>query len=204
MSINSVTSIIQNQIIDIVADLAVVQRECIDIYNSYWKTDASTLVPALTNDTDPATVNSKLTKAEYISGITFCEDLNDFFQNGAVTTTDYAQTCYKIKYGNADLATQLSEAVENIGDRVLQICLDAIQLRIDMQNVVDIYFDEEVGDTVSALDGERIIYGSDMVRNDLSNIITLFQQFENMMANSAVTSGDYSAMISKWSKYSKI
>ncbi len=66
------------------------------------------------------------------------------------------------------------------------------------------YFDNEVGDAITNLDNQRIIYGSEMTKSDLTNAITLLQEFHKMLENTAVTQGDYSSTVSKWERLSVI
>jgi hypothetical protein len=84
------------------------------------------------------------------------------------------------------------------------LCLDCIEIYRQSQNALELYFDNEVGDIVSVLDAQRIVYGSEMTVSDLSSAITLLQQFNNFMGNSAVTTGDYSSTISKWNRLDEI
>ena len=189
------TVLLQNNIITIKDSLKTMQRECDDIYDAYWKTDATTLITGLSSGTDPATVESKLTKDTYLGGITLAENLNKFFTNVAVSQSDYLQTINQIKYGNAVLETQLSVAVEGIGTRIKQMCLDALEVYKQSLDITDMYFDNEIGDAVAVWEDHRIVYGCEITKLELSNTITMLQQYQNMVNNSAVTQGDYSATL---------
>jgi|MudIll2142460700_1097286.scaffolds.fasta_scaffold54810_3 hypothetical protein len=199
-----ITVLLQNNIKTVMTSLSNMQRECKSIYDTYWKTMANTTVSGLSTDATPATVTSKLTKKNYIDAITLSENLNKFFQNTLVTTGDYLQTAVNAKYGNAVLGSALDVPTESIGDRLKQLCLDCIEIYRQSQNVLELYFDNEVGDIVAVLDSHRIIYGSEMTVSELSSAITLLQQFNNFMSNSAVTTGDYGATISVWSRLDEI
>lgn len=199
-----ITVLLQNNIKTIMTSLASMQRECKSIYDSYWKTMANTTVSGLSTDATPATVTSKFTKKNYIDAITLSESLNNFFQNAAVTTGDYLQTAVTAKYGNAVLGSAIDVPTESIGDRLKQLCLDCIEIYRQSQNVLDLYFDNEVGDIVAVLDAQRIVYGSEMTVSDLSSAMTLLQQFNNFMSNSIVTAGDYNSTISKWNRLDEI
>lgn len=200
-----ITKVLQNKLKTIANSLSWMQRECIDIYNDYWKTDASTLVPALATGTTPATVEYHLTKEEYINAITFCEEFDDFFTNEAVTQTDFRQTCIRVKYGSAaDLGTPTSNAVEELGKRIYALCIAVLELYNDAKDATEIYFDNEISDIIAVIDTERIVYGSEMTKDDLSSMITLLQEFMDMIGNAAVTQGDYSAIIAKWERLSII
>ena len=198
---NTITQILQNDIIEVMDALDLMQIECKNIYDAYWKTDANTTVSGLSTDVTPATVASNLTKKNYQDGITLAEQLNKFFTNQAITQADYLQTCVQIQYGNADLETQLTEATEKIGNRVLQFALDVQTLYKKTQMAVSLYYDEEIGDCVGVMDAHRILYGSDMIISDLASAITLFQEFKDFMTNATVTTADYSTTVGIWDKY---
>jgi len=197
---NDISKLLQNNIITIMTSLQSMQRECTDIYNAYWKTDAQPTVNALTSTGTAATVASNLTKGNYVDGISFAENLNKFFSNQAVTQSDYLQSINQIKYGNAELVTQLTEATEQIGTRIKQLCLDALEVYKQSLDIVELYFDNEVGDIIGVLDSQRIVPGSEMTVADLTVAITLFQNFQNMITNQSVSTGDYSATISTWQR----
>lgn len=198
---NDITKILQNKIINIMTSFEVSMKECKEIYNAYWKTDATTKIVALSTGTDPATQETHLTKDEYIGGITYCENLNNFFQNIAVGTTDYRQIIEKIHYGSAaTLATPLSVATEALGTRIYNLALDTIEIYKLSTEIIEIYFDNEVGDAIASLDNQRIVYGSEMTKDDLVLAVVMLQEFNKMIDNQAVTQGDYSATISKWKR----
>lgn len=195
-----ITELLQSDLIGIMNTLKSLQRECKNIYDSYWKTDANTNVSGLSLDTDPAAKTAKLTKKDYTDGITFCQDFNDFFNNTAVTTSDYYQILVKIQYGDADLTTPLSEATESIGDRLKQLALNCLDLYNQVLDTIDMYYDNEIGDILAVIDDDRIVYGSNMTKVELSDALTLLQQYVNMLSNSAVTTGDYSTTIGSWQR----
>ena len=191
-----VTVLLQNSIITIAESMMSLQRECADIFDSYWKTDANTTISGLATGTTPATVDSKLTKQDYIDGITFAENLEKFFTNTAVSQADYLQTINKVKYGDATLETQHTVATESLGTRIKQMCLDALEIYKQTLDTTELYFDNEIGDALAVMDSHRIMFGCEMTVSDLSNTITMFQQYQNMIQNSSVSTGDYSATLS--------
>jgi len=191
-----ITVQLQNNIITIKNSLKTMEIECASIYDDYWKTDANTTISGLATGTTPATVESNLTKQNYIDGITFSENLEKFFTNTAVSQSDYLQTIGQIKYGDAVLETQHTVATESIGTRIKQLCLDALEIYKQSLDITNMYFDNEVSDCVAVWDNHRIVYGCEMTKIELSNMITLLQQYQNMIGNSAVTPGDYSATLS--------
>ena len=131
----------------------------------------------------------------------FAANLDKFFSNQAVAQSDYLQTIEQIKYGNAELVTQLSEATEQIGTRIKQLCLDALEIYKQILDAIDLYFKNEIGDMLAVMDSHRIFSGAEMNVSDLTAAITLFQQFQNMIENSAVATAEYGGTIAIWEKY---
>jgi len=192
-----VTSVLQTKIKIIMISLSSAQNECKDIYDAYFKTDASTAIGEK-SDSDPVTVSTKLTKLEFVSGITFCENLNKFFTNTAVSQSDYLQTLANLRYGNDAAGTVLSVSVESLGERLYQLALDCIELFKLSKHVLDYYNDNEVVDIVAVLDDDRLIFGSDMTTKELSLAAVLIEEYRSLIDNEAADTGDYSATIAKW------
>lgn len=195
------TKKIQIDIASFMSVMCCLKEEARDIYNAYWDTNASTLVPALATGTTGATVESKLTKTEYTNGITFVEDLDDFFTNSVVTQTDYLQSCNQLKYGSANISTEVSNATEQIGTRLKNLGTNCTTYLEDAIDILSFYTNNEIGDLITNLDTQRIVPGSDMTKDDLSLGITLVEQFKKMMNNEAVTTADYGATVAKWKRF---
>ena len=189
--------LLQDEIKDFMATMLFFQSESLDLYNLYWKGDVSSTISALAG-TDPVTLSTELTKNELINGVTFCEELDDFYTNSGVTTGDYNSTCQNIIYGDVTTPTKRSNATEDMGERLKNLCTNAISKDSQAMLIVDLYNDNEFSDIVSVLDNQRIITGSDMTKDDLNLAITLITQYRNMIGNSAVTTGDYASTVSKW------
>jgi len=177
------------------------KEESRGIYNAYWDTDASTLVPALSTGTTGATVSSNLTKDEYIAGIGFVEDLDDFFSNSAVTQTDYLQTCNKLRYGSASISTEVSNATESLGARLQTLGINCIGYFRSARDILNFYTNNELGDLISSLDSHRVVPGSAMTVDDLNSGITLVEQFKKMINNEVVTTALYEATVAKWQRF---
>lgn len=201
---NNITKNLQNDIKSAMDSFAGIQRECKDIYDAYWKTDANSEISGLATGSTPATVSTKLTKDMYTNALSLMEDLNDFFQNGSLTTTDYMAYCEKVKYGDTAASSILSEATEALGDRIKQVCIDLITLYKSTKNIEKLYFDSGISTALSSLANDIIVFGSSMTKSELILAITFFQEFHNFMDNAAVTQGDYSATISKWKRIEEI
>jgi hypothetical protein len=173
------------------------KEETKDIGKTYWSTDANTKITAA-GDTDAVTLSTHLIKTEYVSGVTLCEALTNFFGNAAVSTSDYLQSCQKIRYGSAAAPTKLSEATEDLGNRMYQVACNCIEIFKECRVILEIYSNNEIGDMIANLDVQRMIPGSEMTKDQLSSAITLVEQFKKMLNNEAVSTGDYAASLAKW------
>lgn len=171
------------------------------IYDAYWDTDASTLVPALASGVSGATVESSLTKDEFVNGITFIEDLVDLFSNGAVSQADYLGTCNKLQYGSASITVPLSNATEALGTRLQTLGINCIGYYHDARNILNFYTNNELGDMISSLDAQRIVPGSDMTVSDLNAGITLVEQYKKMINNEVVSQALYEATVATWQRF---
>lgn len=170
------------------------------IENTYFKSGASTDISALAGS-DPVTVSTKLTKDEMTNGITLVQQVDKFFQNSAVTQSDYLGSVYPIVYGNNEATAIVSTAVEALGERLKNLCDTLVTQWERGRDIIDLYFDNEFGDVVAVLDSHRIIYGSDMTQSDLSSAVTLIQEFQDLLQNAAVTTANYSETVAKWRRY---
>ena len=193
----NLAELLQDEIKDFMNTMQFFQTESLDLYNLYWKGDVNTTISALAGG-DPVTESTELTKTELTNGVTFCEELDDFFTNSSVSTLDYNATCQNIIYGDVTTPTKRSNATEDMGVRLKALCQNAISKDSQGMLILDLYNDNEFGDIVSVLDNQRLIPGSSMTKDDLNLAITLIQQYRNMIGASAVTTGDYASTVSKW------
>lgn len=193
-----VTKLIQIDIKELMVNCCCLGCEAGDIYKAYWATNANTLVAALVNGTDGATLATKLTKAEYLAGITLAEDLEDFFKNEAITQTDYVQTCNKLIYGSAASPAELSAATEEIGNRLKTLAENCFIALHSCKKVLQVYAANEIGDMIANLETHRKIPGCDLVAYELSAGITFVEQFRKFMENEVATQGDYASTVALW------
>lgn len=194
-----VTRYIQIEIKSIIDSMSVMKTEVQNIGKVYWSTDANTAVAAL-GASDAATMVSKLTKTEFLSGITLCEQLDKFFTNQALTQSDYMSSCENIIYGNDGRTSKLSESVEGLGNRMLQVSLNCVELFKKATNVLKIYNENEVGTMISGIATTRLIPGSEMTKAELSSGITLLEQFKKVLNNEVATQGDYGSTLAIWNR----
>lgn len=193
-----ITKMIQIDMKAMMVDCCCLACEAGDIVKAYWSTEAQSTVSGLSNDTDPATYETALTKAEYLAGITMAEELEDMFLNEAVTTGDYAATSNKLIYGSAETPVKLNEATEEIGKRLKAFAENLFKTLGYARKILQVYSANEVGDMIADLDAHRKIPGSNMVQYELNAGITFAEQFKKFMSNEAVTQGDYASIVSLW------
>jgi hypothetical protein len=193
-----VTALLQTKIKTVVDSLTTMQGEANDIVKAYWATDASTLVTALPNATDAATLSTKLTKAEYNAGVLLMTELSFFFSNQAVSQGDYLTNCDNLKYGSHPSGAKLSEATEQLGVRMNLVALNCVELSKIAQDILNIYLDNQVNTMVAGIDAQRRVPGSDMTQDELVSGVVLVQQFKALLSNLAVTQGDYASTLAKW------
>jgi len=195
MTVN-VTAQLQVDIKTVMLSFDAMRNESLDLYNLYFKGGVTADISAALG-TDPVTQATKLTKDQLIAGLTFVENLDKFFSNVAVTTSDYLTTCETNIYGNAT-PTFISTATESFGDRSVQVCRDAITQFNRSRDAENWYNSSELSAMIGSISTQTIVYGSDMSKDDLIAAIVLMQQFQNMMNNAAVTKGDYKVTLGKW------
>ena len=196
---NCITSVLQKQIKDIMNALCVMYPEAKDIHAAYFVTDATTQITAAGTG-DPVTVESNLTKEEYIACITFMENLKNFFENSSVYQSNYLDTINDVIYGDAVLATQLGEATEQLGTRMKDVCTNALEVYKWCCKAYNIYVENEISAAISGMSSGSVVFGSGMIVSELTSAMTLIQQFQNMINNSAVTTGNYKATLAKWER----
>lgn len=196
-----VPKLLQVSIKEVVESMITIKEEVRDIVKAYWSTDANTLVSALENASDAATLSTKLTKSNYINAVTIVSELNDFFSNADVTQADHIQNCHLIKYSSAVTPTKLSESTEMIGERMLQVVLDCLEIFKKCNNILKIYTSEQMDVVVSGWDAQRMIPSSSMSTSCLSSGIVLIEQFKKMFNNEVVTTADYASTLALWARF---
>ena len=174
-----------------------IRNEALDLYNLYWKGGVSGDITAILG-TAAVSLASKLTKDNAISALTFAENLDKFFSNVAVATSDYMATCQTATHGNAPTPIVISDATEDFCNRSKQLCQDAITQYNRSRDAENWYNSSELSAMIGSISTQTIVYGSDMTKDDLLAGVILMQQFQNLMNNAAVTTGDYKVTLGKW------
>lgn len=195
---NLLTQKIEADFKQFASDLSWIMNEAKDIEKAYFSSDASGLVLGLANDTDGASLDTKLTKIQYSNAIGFTQQLKNFFDNAAVATGDYLSTIQNVKYGGAAAPAQLSDATEDIANRLKTLMDSCLTQFLKAKDIQDFYNNSELSVLVAGLSAGRTIYGATMNNSQLTTGITLVEQYRKMINNEAVTSGLYSASIAIW------
>jgi len=188
---------IKSDIRSLVQSWTVMKEEVSDIQKAYNSTDIQTELSGKA-DGDPVTVTTKLTKLEFINGITMVGELVDFFNNAAVTQGDYWSTCENIIYGNDAAVALLSEAVEHTGDRLLELATNIEQIFKTCNNILNDYNNNNFAVMVTNFSDEDVIHGMGINRSLLSSGITIVEQFKKFVNNEAVATADYKVTLADW------
>lgn len=172
-------------------------NECLDLEKTYFAAGVSTWL-GTKSDSDSVTVNTKLTKAQYIAGITFIQNVNKFFGNLAVTQGDYLATIANLKYGNAEGAIGVPVAVEAVGDRMKQAALNCLQLFSQSSDNLDYYNENSISLAFSSLSSSIVVFGADMTKDEMVAAAVLLEQWMKFLNNEIVSQADYGSTLSKW------
>lgn len=199
-AINNITQILQDELKFSMTALMQAYKESKDIYQVYWETDLNTTIGSLLLGTSPATSSTRLTKQEYLDGITLISNYIDFITGVAVGTVQRSQFCHNIINGTAT-PTNINPLVESVGERMKALSEVFVFHFLNFLRLEKIYFDNEIGDLVGVIDAQRIVFGSSMTQTDLAAAITMLSEFRDFMNNSAVATANYQTTLSKWELY---
>lgn len=202
-TINNITHDLQVILKSIMSSMDTLQFDAKRAYDAYWDTDTTTLVSAA-GASEQVLVSPQVSKTTYTNGTTLAENLYKFFNNLAVGAVDHLEYCNELVYGEkfeTPITAELSPATASIGEQLVAISETCLKLLDQSRIAMNIYNDNELSGVLSAISPERIVFGSSMSKTDLSNAITLCQQFESFMIAVDPTDGDYSTTLSKWRVY---
>lgn len=188
---------LENEIKSFTNQMKNIWLEAEDIYKIYWSAGPSSELSGLANG-DAATVSTKLTKLEITNGLTFCEELIDFFTNDAVAQADYMATIQNIYYGNNAAVSPISVAVEALGSRLYNLAGTCWTQHNKAKSLLDFYNDTEISAAIGAISTTTVVFGANANKSLFTSGMTLIEQFKKMINNEAVTTGDYAATVAKW------
>ncbi len=196
---NTSTGILDQQVKSFMKTMGNIQSESADLlklYNAEVTTDAAYTGLAAGA---PATKTTKLTKQEAENCKDINVELNNFFTNGVLTQSDYWLDIQGILNGNDEITVSLSVAIESFATRNVNFLVTVLQLFKNSKNILDQYFDTEISDAVAAVSSEELpweIYS----KSDLTDAITLIEQFKKLLNNEVAAQGDYGSTVAKWQK----
>lgn len=192
----SVTTKIEKKLLNVNETLNLIVNQASSVYKLYWATSVSTDISGL-SASDPATIDGGISKADLVNGLSIAEQLNNFFGNSAVASSDYLANINKILYTNIPRVTKLSNAVESLASLELALMWNLLNVYNEAKVIINLYFKNEVGDIVGVLDANRLIPGSNLTQADLAAGVTMLTNIVAFMENGAVTTSDYQATLSK-------
>lgn len=194
---NDITSQLQADIKILTGAFNNMFNEALDLENLYFKGSVSADLAASAGS-DPVTQSTQLTKDQIITILTLCENVRKFFDNVAVSTADYMTTCQDVSYGVAT-ATFFNNTVEQFGVRGVQFAKDCISQFNRGRDIENDYNSSELSAVVGSMSTFTTIYGADMTKDQLTSAITLTQDWDNFLNNSAPGTADRKVTLGKWS-----
>jgi hypothetical protein len=194
-----VTLELQDNIKSIMLKLDELKEESLDLYNLYWKGTVNTDNPGGAN---PATtVASGSLEGNDITGlVNLAENLDKFFKNVAVATSDYLSTIEKVTHGDNAVGTAISSDIEDFGARGVILCTDLLDCYQKARQADNFYINSEISAAAGAMSTQTVMFGAAMTKDDITSAITLLREFIKMLENTAVTTGDYRATLAKWER----
>lgn len=191
-----VTKTLQDDIKTIVSKFCAMRNEGKGLYDLYWKGSVNTDLGG--TGSDPASVTSGLTKQELLNFQTMVTNLDNFWENVAVSQSDYQVTIQACLHGDAVLATALSSDTEDYADRSVVFCQDLLT-QYDLSREVDnLYLNSEISAAVAGISSQTVVFGAGMTKDDLTSAINLIREFIDFIENAAITTADYKATLAKW------
>lgn len=202
MSISTSSQILEDKIKTIFGTMQALEMEAADLYALYWgQIDSDAAFTAL-NNADAATKLTKLTKAELVNGVTLVEQIDRFFTNQSLTQGNYLGTLHAVIYGNDEITTSISTAIEAFGERLVDFCQNLLSVFSDAKAALNVYVDAEIADTLGALAGDNVPFYV-FSKSDLTLAINLLSGFKKLINNEDLTGvqGDYSSTVAVWRRY---
>jgi hypothetical protein len=200
---NNVSSVVESQIKALSTNFSNLMNQASQIYKNYNSTNAVTLVTGLGSSTTPATVSTALTQYQFESGITFCAQLGNFFNNASISSADYLGICENLISGNTPASSPLSPGVESLGQQLYTLAQNCITYYQNSLSINKAYNSNGLSQSItgiSGFDGSIQIPGSSTSAAEFTSGITLVVQFINLMTNQAVVTGDYFGTITTWTQ----
>lgn len=196
----NVTVDLESRMASVAAQASTVKRDVDFVVKAYFATTASSLVSGLATEGTAATVGSKLTKGEFINGITMAQQLQGLFGNQAVTQGDYLATSMNLINGSDAASSALSQDVEVIGTKLVTMGNAMIEVRQFCGGILESYNASELSAALVAVSLNTVVFGGASTKQKFVDGMNLCQQLSNFMNNAAVTQGDWQSIMTKWTQ----
>lgn len=197
--VNNVSQNVESNMKNIAGELSIVKQSADEIAKAYFSTSASSLVGAA-GSSDAVTVSSKLTKTNYINGVTLAQELQKLFTNQDVTEGDYLSSAHNMVNGSTAAAQALSQDVEVIGNNIVLLAKKMIELRKSCQTTLAWYNSSDLASALVPVSLNTIVFGCSTTKQKFVDGMNMCQQVMNLMDNAAVTQGDWMAIVVKWTQ----
>lgn len=199
----NVAGIFQNKVRWFMLQLGETYVEAMNLTMLYWKSDMqSVLVPLA--DTDPATVNSKLTKANIVSSISMLESYQKLCTGGVATQNDYIVTAVAVLNGSTARTAILSTATETFGDRLV-ILLNKLLVIANLSNdILSFYFANQIDHVLAVLDDYRPLIGASAAAEEFTEALVAVEQFKKMAFGEVYTTGNFYTISQEWATFDEV
>ena len=197
---NNTSQLLEAALMISAKELSHISKETNAVLRAYFATDAASLVDALSQASTPATVVTKLTKAQLQNMIGCLESVQKFFANQAVTQGDYLNSVENVQNGGAVLAQALSSNVEAVANRAVALSKKLLDQYAESVEIVKVYNTTGLGAAVSAIASTVEVFGCSTTASKFLSGIVLVDQFSKMLGNAVVTQGDYQATVANWTQ----
>jgi hypothetical protein len=197
---NNVSAVVESEFKVLASQFLSLMQTASNIVKNYNSTNVVTLVTGAASQSTPVTVSTSLTQYQFESGITFCTQLQNFFNGSAVVTADYLGIVENLITGTTPAAAILSNGVESIGSQLQQLGQNVLTYYNGAVIANAAYNQNGLAQTVSAISASTIVPGASHPAADFSSAITMVLQFINLMTNQAVFASNYFNTCIEWTQ----
>jgi len=191
---NNSPQVIQEKAKAIMQGFCYILSQAMESYERYWGTSANTDIASL-GDTDPVTVSSKLTKAEFVAGITLAEAITKFVSNQEVTNAQYINTARKLTLGDNPRESVLTQEVESIGDKLMIMGSNIIEIRQQGMEVLNMYNATEMAAACAVMSDTTVFFGSSLTTSHIIAGMNMVDQFLKLCDGNSPAQGDYMSIL---------
>jgi hypothetical protein len=199
----SMPALFQNKLLNFMTQFQWCVLEANNLTMLYWKSDMQTKLATIA-DADPATVNSRMTKANIISSLTMFEKFVAMANSGTAVTADYAATAVNCLSGTVGRETVLSNATETYGDRTFALLTQLLGMANDAAEILSLYFAYKFISVLGVLEDEDRLLGATATKSEISSAVTVIEQFKKMAFGESYTTGNYHSISYRWQGYSAL